>query len=221
MSDSIYCYEGTKVLINKLDIHDDDKLKEIESEIAATKLAQLNLVPDYVKRTWDFNHYINIHKFLFEEIYDFAGKIRKENISKSNEPYRHDKKYFCPVSTRFIANNIEYWLEDNILKMNNEYKKIKTKEDLVKFICKYYLEFNAIHPFREGNGRTQREFISEYIERINEENDLNYEIDYKMDENLREKFYKASVLEDEVLMYDVFDTIIVEKELKHEKGFSR
>lgn len=142
---SIYCYPGTDILINKLDIHDSNKLFNLEKQIVLAK--------SYILRQninnygFDKNHFINIHKFLFEDIYPFAGKFRTENISKG---------YFTFASWEFIESELDRLL--NQLKKEN-YLANLDKENLSKRLAYYLSELNVLHPFREGNGRTIREFI--------------------------------------------------------------
>ena len=75
---SRYCYPNTEVLINKKDIKDAALLENEEKVLTAYKLAVLNS-GDYsnISQTWDANHYLSIHNFLFEELYDFAGQYRR------------------------------------------------------------------------------------------------------------------------------------------------
>ena len=75
---SKYLKDG--VLINNLGLTDEEMLNKAERMITSYKLAKLYLNPG--PQTFDTNHYLSIHKFLFEDIYPFAGEIRNENISK-------------------------------------------------------------------------------------------------------------------------------------------
>ena len=142
---SIYCYPGTNVLKNKLDIHDGNKLLELEKQIV--------LVKSYILRQntniygFDKKHFVHIHKFLFEDIYPFAGKFRTENILKGN---------FTFANWEYIENELDRIL--NELKLEN-YLHGYSKEKLSKRLAYYLSELNVLHPFREGNGRTIREFI--------------------------------------------------------------
>lgn len=77
--------------------------------------------------------YLGIHKYLFEDIYDFAGRIRTENIAKSN--------------FRFAS---AMYLEEALNKIDNMPQK--TFDEIVE----KYVEMNVAHPFREGNGRSTR-----------------------------------------------------------------
>lgn len=79
---SIYCYPGTNVLKNKLNIKDNKLLKTAEEEI--TLIKQMELLKNPIKGNFSKTHLMNIHKFIFEDIYPFAGKIRREQISKAD-----------------------------------------------------------------------------------------------------------------------------------------
>ncbi len=74
------CYEGTTCLINKLDIRDEQMLPAVEADITFAKATELEGQPIY--GNFDFEHYKAIHRYLFEDLYDWAGEIRQINISK-------------------------------------------------------------------------------------------------------------------------------------------
>lgn len=119
------------MLKNKLNI-----INEIEpsKEEYITKLKALELfdeINDFEVGT--FNGLSKIHKFLFEDIYDFAGTIRKDNIAKGN--------------FRFAS---ALYLEDILNKIDEMPQN--TYDDIIK----KYVEMNIAHPFREGNGRSTR-----------------------------------------------------------------
>ena len=205
LSQSKYCYQGTSVLINKKNILDKEQLKEEEIGLTTYKLSLLNLDDEILNKKYNFEHYLNIHKFLFDELYDFAGCIRNENIHKSREPYAPGKTPFCQVYL------IRDMLNQTLQEMNINYRKITNRERYVLFLSKYFLDLNIIHPFREGNGRTLREFLREYVERINKDLGFDFELDYSMDEEVKDKFTKAAILDDQNLSYEVFDAILKEK----------
>lgn len=144
---SAYCYKGTNVLINLLNIRDNKTLQRAESRIVATKLFELR--KNEMIGNFDVEHFIKIHKFLFEDIYPFAGKFRTENIAKG---------YFSFAEWEYIDTELRKLLEklhkSNLLKND-------TRAELVKDLAYYLSELNVLHPFREGNGRTIREFIRE------------------------------------------------------------
>ena len=170
--DSIYCYKGSNVLINKLNIHDNKILKQAEEKIVAAKLFILR--QNTMIKNFDVNHFKGIHKFLFEDIYPFAGKFRTENIAKG---------FFSFAEWEFIEDELS-----NLLKKLNESNNLKNlkRDEFVKAIAYYLSELNVLHPFREGNGRTIREFIRELLD------ECGYEVDFlNVDYNL---ILRASIL---------------------------
>ena len=142
---SKYCYQNSNTLINKLEIKDQLTLQKYEARITAAKL--LALRQKGITGNFDKNHFVSIHKYIFEDIYPFAGKFRTENIAKG---------YFRFAEWEYI----EEELEKLLLKLKNEnYLNEKSEEELAKELAYYMSELNVLHPFREGNGRTIREFI--------------------------------------------------------------
>ena len=144
MSDRIYCYPDSDVLMNKLNIHDAEKLQEAERKL--TMLRLIDLLDRPVVGKFDFKHLQTIHKYIFQDIYPWAGKVRSVDIAKSN--------MFCKVQF------IETQADEIFGKLKNDcYLEGLPKEKFAKKAAYYFSEINALHPFREGNGRTQREFI--------------------------------------------------------------
>ena len=122
------------VLENKLCITNSAELGRAEEKISKMKaiaLYESNLVDE--SEIGKFSGLAKIHKFLFEEIYDFAGKIRTVNIAKGN--FR-----FAPVMYLNAA-----------LKHIDDMPQATYDEIIEK-----YVEMNVAHPFREGNGRSTR-----------------------------------------------------------------
>lgn len=142
---SIYCYEGTNTLVNKLDIKDSKLLEEYEKTTVALKL--LSLEKQGIIGNFDITHFSNIHRFLFGEIYLFAGLFRTENIAKDN---------FRFAEWEYIESELNKLLDN--LKSEN-YLQNLDKQTLAERLAYYTAELNVLHPFREGNGRTTREFI--------------------------------------------------------------
>lgn len=143
---SRYCYQGTDILINKFDIRDNELLDKVEREITA--INQLKLEAEPIKGDFDLKHLQQIHKFIFGDIYDFAGTIRSENISKG----------FVFANAQFI----EGAASDLFKKLKKENFLIgKNMNEFSERAAYYMAEINVLHPFREGNGRSTREFIRE------------------------------------------------------------
>ena len=154
--DGTYCYPGTNVLRNKLNIHEKDILSDAERSISLLRMIELEEHP--LKGNFDLDHLKKIHKVLFGDIFDWAGELRTVDISKGT--------MFC---------RCEY-IEINAAKL---FKQLKDENylvglemgEMVSRLSYYLCEINAIHPFREGNGRTQRLFIKQ----------LAYNADYNLD----------------------------------------
>ena len=144
---SIYCYSNTNILINKLNIKDIELLQKYEAKITAAKL--LSLRQKGIIGNFDVKHVKDIHLYLFEDIYPFAGKFRTENIGKGE---------FRFAEWQYIEPELNKLLEK--LKTEN-YLSGLDKENMAQRLAYYMSELNVLHPFREGNGRTIREFIRE------------------------------------------------------------
>ena len=87
--DGTYCYPGTNVLRNKLNIRDGDKLSDAERSISLVRMMELEDHP--IRGEYDLNHLRMIHRVLFGDIFDWAGELRTVDISKGT--------MFCKCST--------------------------------------------------------------------------------------------------------------------------
>lgn len=144
MSDTVYCYPNSNVLVNKLGIKDKDKLSVIERKLTMLRLLELFEKPIYGK--FDLRHLQSIHGYIFQDVYEWRGKIRTVDIAKGN--------MFCNV--KFIESQAKN-IFSNL--RNDKYLEGLCREDFISKLAYYFSEINALHPFREGNGRSQREFI--------------------------------------------------------------
>lgn len=114
-----------------------------------SSVRQTELMMQGVTGDLSFKHLCSIHKQLFQDIYTWAGKTRTVDISKGT--------VFCLVQF------IEMQFEDlyRKLKKENFLKDITDKAEMSERLAFYLCELNMIHPFREGNGRTQRIYIEQ------------------------------------------------------------
>lgn len=150
---SMYCYPGTDILINTFDCKDPEILKTIETRLTILNLGRMHLKG--ITGKFDYKHYMSIHYDLFHQLYPhIAGRIRDENISKGNTP-------FC--RPEFIGDYLGQVLDEMKKKASNIYDE----QSLIHFLAYYYGEINIIHPFREGNGRAEREFFRQYVVYLN------------------------------------------------------
>ena len=81
--DDIYCYKGTNVLRNLQDIHDKDILDELERESTNTKIVSLELRPEQIVNDISIEHINELHRFLFGNLYEWAGQYRVVDLYKS------------------------------------------------------------------------------------------------------------------------------------------
>lgn len=147
--DKKYCYPNSNVLINKFDIQDSEKLEAIERQITSSREFELKKQP--INGKFDLKHLQEIHKTIFGDIYSWAGNLRDVDIAKT--------RTFC--FNQYIST-----IADDIF---DELKKDKflvglEKSDFIDKLSYYMGEVNALHPFREGNGRTQRHFFAQLAE---------------------------------------------------------
>ena len=119
------------------------------------------MLDDFIDDCFKVDNYFKIHKYIFQDIYEFAGDTRVEFIYKSNEPFHKSITPFC--DPKYIYSN----LVDLFRKMKMGIRNINTREDLIRYISDFYGEINMIHPFREGNGRTLRTYIELLIKYLN------------------------------------------------------
>lgn len=131
------------MLENKLGINNEVELARVEEKISKEKAIELyekDILSSF--EIGSFEGLSNIHKYLFEEIYDFAGKIRDENIAKGN--FR-----FAPVM----------YLQASLLYIDN------MPQSNFDEIIEKYVEMNVAHPFREGNGRSTRIWLDAILKK--------------------------------------------------------
>lgn len=163
-----YFYPGTTTLINKFGITDEKELKEVETKLTFEKNVLLQLYP-ISKKGFDEDYLKAIHRYLFEDIYDWAGQYRTVSMQKRTVFTKPDQ--------------IESELKKELLEMSEEFETINIKDSMMfaNFLATHYIELISIHPFREGNGRTIRQFLKDFVrEKTNETYDLDWS---KMDSN--------------------------------------
>jgi len=157
-----YVYINSEVLKNKFGIIDEKELARKERTKSSIRLLEILDGEAKIKHTFDLEHLQKIHKYLFQDIYTWAGKIRDVDIAKGDT-------LFCK------AINIDNFSKEIFSKLQREnfFKGTTKKEELVEKLATLFLDINALHPFREGNGRSQREFIRELAE------ERGYNLDFK------------------------------------------
>lgn len=145
------CYPGTTVLINKLDLRDQAALDQAERICVTLHAAELETKMYTEHLTFDF--YCSLHRALFQDLYEWAGELRTINLSKKGTRF-----YPADELRRFGEAKFQY------LASEHEFQGLP-KDELAESIADFYHEINMLHPFREGNGRTQRLFFTLLIRR--------------------------------------------------------
>lgn len=145
-----YVYPNTEVLKNKFGIRDSERLLEIEKTITLGAWQDIREGKIKIKKTFDYKHLKSLHKELFKDLYDWAGKERTVDISKPGTLFC--RAMFIEEEAKRIFNNLK---KDNFL------KDIKDKSKFSEKLGQLFLDINMLHPFREGNGRSQRLFIGD------------------------------------------------------------
>lgn len=143
-----YCYEQSSVLKNRLGIRDDKELSQAEADITGPRLDGLSSNP--VKATYDFSHLKEIHRRIFQDVYGWAGQPRTVDMSKGGSMFARHGMLESFLSGVFKTLNVERFEWGNPGKL-----------PVIEGLAAVLADVNAAHPFREGNGRTQRIFISQ------------------------------------------------------------
>lgn len=146
------CYPGSTVLVNKLGLRDQSALDRAESVAFAFRSAEIELKPCNEPFTFDF--YRSLHKRLFGDIYEWAGEIRTIDFSKGGTSF-------------YPARELEFLSEAKFRRLQkmSEFRFLP-QNVLIDELTDFYNELNMLHPFREGNGRTQRLFFTLLLSRL-------------------------------------------------------
>ena len=165
------------VLYNLANIENEKILITFESLNVSKRVEELYENPIKIN---DIKSLFFIHHYLFQDVYEWAGKERTVNISKNGKAFFEGERF-----------SFAYHYIDNLI---NEYKKInKTKkEELAYKLADIHDNINFLHPFREGNGRTQREFIR----LLALEKDLKLNLNPADNKNVYERYMYATINSD-------------------------
>jgi cell filamentation protein len=141
--DDPYTYENSTVLVNKLDLRIQVELDAFEAEISTARAEE-----PLPQGQLDFSHFKAVHNHLFQDVYDWAGQVRTVRISKGGNP-------FCfPEHIEDQARKLFDGLREADYLRNIDARTFSSKA------AHFLAELNAIHAFREGNGRSQLTFFA-------------------------------------------------------------
>jgi cell filamentation protein len=186
--DHLYVDRATGVLYNKLGIQDDATLQTVEGIESARRIEELDIRPIKIKSA---SSLLTIHEHIFQDLYNWAGRTRKVNISKQGKP-------FLPMAS--FAEGFTY-----IDSLIGEYRASgNDKQTVARGLAAILDSVNYLHPFREGNGRTQREFVRTLALEKGYALNLN-PID---DKSVYERYMTGTIEGDVQLLSDLIEEII-------------
>ncbi|MFE9574878.1 Fic/DOC family protein [Nocardia sp. NPDC006044] len=144
MTSDPYLDPGSGVLRNRLGIDDAVRLRQVEADL--TLFALVDLSTRVLHGNYDLDHLCVFHREIFGEIYSWAGEVRVVGIAKSDP--------FC------LPQFIETYSAEVFRQLAREqHLRGLPGDEFIDRLTYFFAEVNAIHPFREGNGRTQRAFF--------------------------------------------------------------
>jgi cell filamentation protein len=189
MAGDPYVYPETDVLRNRFGVRDAAELARREADATLFRLAQLHerrLPGDY-----DLRHLRSFHRQIFQDVYDWAGELRTVPVGKEQSLFA-------------LPEHIESYL--NTIHAGLARERHLRGLDTVRFgerLAHYFAEVNAVHPFRDGNGRTQRAFFGQLAE------DAGYRIAWeRLDRDRNVQVSRASHHGDEQPLRDMLDELI-------------
>lgn len=146
MSDDPYVYPGTDVLRNMRGIRDGDELEKFETRLTYLRGLQLGSKP--IGGEYDLAHLRGFHRYLFAGLYEWAGELRTVVLAKTD--------LFC------LPEHIESYGAEIFGELADEDRLCGLdREPFIDRLSHYLGDVNALHPFRDGNGRAQRAFFAQ------------------------------------------------------------
>ena len=148
----IYTDKDTGVLINKLGITNSELLRQAEADITIVRLKEILESEDF---TYGYESYLKLHQQMFQDIYPFAGELRKIDMQKSERILSGFPMIFGDKSQ--ISKQLRKVFKEK--EINFEASKEEIVAQLVDFMSSIW----EIHPFREGNTRSIITYTMKYI----------------------------------------------------------
>jgi cell filamentation protein len=134
------------LLRNRLGITDARALRHVEAELTASRIYDLIRSP--IPGAYDLAHLRAFHRQIFQDLYDWAGELRTVSIGRG-------RLFSLPQHLEADAGELFGWLA------RAEYLRGRDRAAFVDDLTELYADLNALHPFRDGNGRTQRAFLGQ------------------------------------------------------------
>ena len=144
-----YFIPGTSILRNRVGAQTAEELRNAENDLVEARVIELREAPELLgDRSYDLTYLRAIHRHLFQDVYDWAGDVRTVRLEKGDES-------FCPPGSinqpmDHVAAQIHHLNQLNAVQ----------EADLARTVAYLYDNANFAHPFRDGNGRSTREFFN-------------------------------------------------------------
>lgn len=188
MSEDPYVYPGTDVLRNTRDIRDGAELSRIEANLSYLRSARL--ASQTIPGDYDLHHLQAFHRYLFGGLYEWAGELRTVVLARTD--------LFC------LPAHIESYGSEIFGKLSEERGLIGLKRPIfIERLAHYLGDVNALHPFRDGNGRAQRAFFAQLA------SDAGYRLDWNLVTPKQNTDASIAAMHgDEALLRDLLDEIV-------------
>ncbi len=158
-----YVYKDTDILINRLNIKDNEVLMKAEKEFTTVRMKQIIDDEDgkLIKGNYDYEHLKSFHKYIFQDIYEWAGQKRTVDIEKSEIALNGIDFKYSPIDS------IEEEIIISLRELNKtKWDKLSLDERVTKFTALLSNVWKA-HAFREGNTRTTIMFFIKAANKMN------------------------------------------------------
>lgn len=190
MSIDPYTDPATGVLRNRFGIIDPQRLAEAEAGVTLVAIAELGV--RILPGSYDLRHLQEFHRVIFGELYEWAGELRTVGIAKT-DPFclpQHIESYSTGVFAELARENFLRGL---------------SRGAFLDRLTYFFAEINAIHPFREGNGRTQRAFFHQLSR------EAGWPVDWSLlDPAVNNKACAASLRGDNHLLRALLDSLVAQ-----------
>ncbi len=194
MSDP-YVDPQSGILLNKFGLTDQESLDRAESNSVSVRSILLQLNP--LKGNFDSEHLKAIHSYLFRDVYEWAGQFRAIPLAKAEDVRGGRIIRFTPPD--LIERELKHVFDELA---NERFLEGLPRREFARRVAGLFSEINRIHPFREGNGRAQRQFVRQLADSLGFK--LHFEVVSK------ERLIQASILSangDVGMMGRLFDEI--------------
>ena len=142
-----YAYPGSSVLKNRFGIKEHEIFSQLEYSATRVRINQLMTAP--IRGSFDLDHLCEIHRHIFQDVYEWAGERRSGSLSKGGSTFA-EPEYIASEAKKIFAR----------LKGDNLLRGLEPSA-FAERAADYFSDINALHPFREGNGRAIQTFLDQ------------------------------------------------------------